>query len=131
MNNLLDELSWQAGKSATYRYVMQRERPPEDSHFDLFFAIVAAARDEAVRAYPGLEFDALLWPIDAEPGVTERLRRGLEDRGIRVHPVGDILPGYNTNPSAYELHPADRHPTARAYDLLADFVLRQIVREGQ
>lgn len=130
VNELLDELAWQAGKSAAYRAALHRERRAQDAHFNLFFAIVAAARDEAVRTYPGLEFHTILWPNDAYPGVNERLRRGLESRGIRLHLVGEIVPDYDSNRAAYELHAADRHPNAKTYDLLADYVLDEIVRRG-
>jgi len=130
-NALLDELAWQAGKSAAYRAFTHRERRAQDTHFDLFFAIVADARNVARRNYPGVEFSVLLWPNDAYPGVNERLMAGLTARGLAVHPVGDIVPDYDSNREAYELHPADRHPNAKTYSLVADYLLRYVVREGE
>ncbi len=130
-NAVLDELAWQASKSAAYRVFVRRERRAQDVHFDLFFAIVAEARDTALRNYPGLKFSVLLWPNDAYPGVNERLLAGLTARGLAVHPVGDIVPDYDSNRQAYELHPADRHPNAKTYSLIADYLLRYVVREGE
>jgi hypothetical protein len=49
--------------------------------------------------------------------------------GIRVHLMSEILPNYQVDDlnEGYRLHRADPHPNAVANDLIADYVVREIL----
>ena len=54
----------------------------------------------------------------------------LQLKGLRLHRMTDILPGYRSDTGQYELSQFDRHPTARAYQLIARYVVEHILEAG-
>ena len=94
-----------------------------------YLTIIGEARNLASTKYPDVEFHVLLWDED---GVDSRsIVEGLEDRGIAVHLMSRILPEYRAdgfNPS-YQLHQHDGHPNAFANELIAQYVMDEILPE--
>ncbi len=129
INALIDEVTWQLGKSSIYRAIAAREPFPRDEHLDLFLAVVAEARKLSSQKFPGSEFHVLLWSINGQhDNLYGRMIKGLRTHDIPVHLVSDILPGYEGNSAAYEIDPPhERHPNAVAHELLASYVLTSIV----
>jgi hypothetical protein len=74
-----------------------------------------------------VRFDVLLWDKrwKQDPAYWE----GLERRGIPVHFVSEILPGYRDDPLRYSLGLHDGHPNARANDAVARWFVREILGE--
>ena len=99
---------------------------PGPSEFELFHGIVAASRDYVERRWPGAEFHVLLWnkPWKDDSEYWE----GLERRGIRVHPISEILPNYPEDRKLYGI-PNDGHPNLLANEHIARYVVREILRE--
>lgn len=64
-----------------------------------------------------------------EDRLVERILDGLIRSGTRVHLASDILPDFHSKPALYELHPYDRHPNKVAHELIADFVVRQVLQD--
>jgi hypothetical protein len=53
--------------------------------------------------------------------VVKRLR----ENGFEVVPVSEIIPGFGSHPTRYELSPLDDHPSAKANRLIADYLWRR------
>jgi hypothetical protein len=51
----------------------------------------------------------------------------LRTAGLQVHQVDDMLPGNITDESRYEISRYDNHPNALANDLIAEYVVREIL----
>ena len=77
--------------------------------------------------YPGCQFCVVLW--DSEylldcPGyvrVCGQLVKRLRGLGMPVYLVSDILPNAHDQ-KRHAIHAVDRHPNARAYELIAQFL---------
>ena len=94
-----------------------------------YIAIVRESQHLFLQQYPSATFDVLLWddvPF-GETALYRQVLQGLRQAGLRVHPVRDILPGYAADPGAFALSAADRHPNARAYDILADWLVNELL----
>ena len=119
----------QLDKSAFYRWsgTLQREATPEE--IALYTAIVAAARDAVSRKFPDAEFHVLLWGSQEEK-TYEAILDGLSKASINVHPINEILPGYVTDPGAYEISPFDRHPNPHAHEQIAGYISTRILHSG-
>ncbi len=121
----------QLGKSRLYSAVHDREPLPTDADFRLYFAILGRFRTLLEARYPGARLHVLAWrPLGRFARFAPQFLGGLERVAQHVHPVDDVLPGYRANPVAYHNDVTDEHPNARADTLLADYVLRCILRTG-
>jgi hypothetical protein len=91
----------------------------------LLRAIVAESRRLLVETWPDLEFHVVYW--DAYDAVG---RWPLFDDppldGIEVHRISEILPPVDDPEGVYKL-PHDVHPTPRAADLIAAYVVRNVL----
>jgi hypothetical protein len=116
----------QLDKSALYRWSVSQLREATTEEIALYTAIVAAARDAANRKFPDAEFHVLLWGTQGEM-TYDAILDGLNDAGVNVHPVNEILPGYATDPGAYEISPFDRHPNPHAHEQIAGYVSTRIL----
>jgi hypothetical protein len=95
---------------------------------DLFLGIVARSRDIIEARYPSSEFHVLLWDNKASPD-KETVLRELEAQGIPLHHISAIIPDIDEHPAIYRLaFPYDWHPSARAYELIAEYVVNEIIR---
>lgn len=90
--------------------------------WDLFYAIVTRAARIVRDSFPGSCFHVIAW----EEGTGTPLAEGLRRQGLRVHEVGEIIPGYRADPRSYRI-PIDGHPNARAQDLVAAYVVDSIL----
>jgi hypothetical protein len=105
------------------RYVRKYSRDV----MDLYLEIIDAARRVALADYPAAEFHVLLW--DEDNADNRAIREGLSLRGITVHLMSDILPNYRADDlnAAYRLHARDAHPNALANDLIAQYLIGQVL----
>ena len=90
---------------------------------------MAAARDAVSRKFPDAEFHVLLWGSQEEK-TYEAILDGLSKASINVHPINEILPGYVTDPGAYEISPFDRHPNPHAHEQIAGYISTRILHSG-
>jgi len=92
---------------------------PED--FQLYGAVVGAARDEVARKFPGARFEVVLWETDRNPArgpVVEALRAN----GITAHVSDEFLADNADGPFRYMISEQERHPNPEGLRLLARFV---------
>ncbi len=113
-------------KSGVLR-ILAEDFEPKPADFDRFAAIVAASRDLLAQRWPGVRFHALLW--DKRWKQDAAYWEGLERRGIPVHFISEMLPGYREEPLRYALGPHDGHPNAHANELVARWFVREILGE--
>jgi hypothetical protein len=106
------------------RWIESFDAEPRD--YELFHRVVAASRDYVERSWPGAEFHVLLWnkAWKNDPVYWE----GLERRGIRVHPISEILPNYPEDRESYGI-PNDGHPNRLANGHIAGYVVREVLLE--
>ena len=98
-----------------------------DADIALFTAIVDSSRRLVERRYDGNEFHVLVW--DDNSRLSEELVAGLKEKGIRVHLISEILPGFSDMPQQYVLSEQDGHPSREAHRFIATYVSEQIIRE--
>lgn len=96
---------------------------------DLYIAIVTSARQTFEQRYPGAEFHVLFWD-DGHP-LSNKLMRRLDEAGLRLHPISQILPQFGTNPGAYHLSEHDPHPNPLAHARIAEYVTERILRRDR
>lgn len=121
---LRDRFGTRAGRSGILRAVFDRLLPAYRSNPDLYVAVVDSARAVSERIFPGATFHVLFWD-DSE--LADRYIAALTLRGIRVHRVSDALPGLPEDRARYQLSPLDGHPTPAAHDLIARYILDEII----
>ena len=103
---------------------IQRALKPED--IDLYVSIVASARDRANALFPDSQFHVLLWDYEDDPTV-KRIYDGFFAADIRTHLISDILPEYNHYKENYQIGIHESHPNALAYDLIAKYIVTEIL----
>lgn len=97
---------------------------------DLTLAIFRKSQ-EVLRQLPGSPPLHILYWDDYVDSHLERLFDGLKAAGIQVHTASRILPDFESNHSAYELSPADRHPNAVAAKLAARYIAEKLLPTKQ
>jgi hypothetical protein len=116
-------------KSRIYKAIINGKylRKFSQEELDLYLGIIDASRRFVRSAYPCAEFHVLLWDEDR---IDNRgIRDGLRERGIDVRLMSDILPDYEIDGlnEPYILHEEDEHPNALADELIADYVVREVL----
>ena len=124
---IYEELQWQLSKSNISKWFQMRVRRVTDNDIELFLAIVKASERILRQKFPGCQFHVILWSIEPPVDTYRKVRDGLQAAGFQVHLVDDILPDYISNPRQYEISEYDRHPNARANDMIAGYVTRRIL----
>lgn len=101
------------------------ERPVGPEAFELLGAIVAAAEARIASLWPGCKLHVLIF--DRPGRRNDEAIRALEARGLTVHRMSTVLPGFKANHLRYALHPQDLHPTAEANRLIAAWIVKEIL----
>jgi hypothetical protein len=130
----LNQMFWtQIAKSMLYRSIIQGKYIHRYSreNIDLYSAIIAEAQRVVRADFPHAEFHVLWW--DEDDIDNEAIKGGLKEKGINVHLMSDILPNYEADApnAAYRLHERDAHPNALANELVAQYVVRQILAQPE
>ncbi|MDJ0950457.1 MAG: hypothetical protein QNJ94_16215 [Alphaproteobacteria bacterium] len=115
----------QVEKSFLMRRLQQRVTVEDIA---LTVAVVDKARKLVKRRYPGCSFHVIFWD-ERDNQNSDELLAGFRARGLRVHRVGEILPGYDESRRRYQLDPDDLHPNPLANRLVADYISRVIVED--
>jgi hypothetical protein len=110
------------------RIVRKFSRPKlREDELDLMTAVVATARDRIVATWPECAFHMLLWDRPGDPR-NERVVTAMAERGISVHRVSEMLPGFRDDFHAYVHHEQELHPNARAASGIAEWVVEAFLR---
>jgi hypothetical protein len=122
-------LGTQIFKSVIYQAIVQGRYVRQYSRdtIDLYVGIIDEARRVARTGFPSAEFHVLWWDEDNLDNRTTR--EGLRDKGITVHLMSDILPNYEPDDlnQIYRIHERDPHPNALANELIAQYVVSQVL----
>jgi hypothetical protein len=124
---LLDSALRQLGKSNIYTWALGRSSSYQirDKQIQVFGGILQGARDYLTRVHPDAAFHVLLWEFDN--ALAERVLEELWGRDLPVHRITrDVLPRADYR-STYALGPYDHHPNPEAYDLVARYVVGNIL----
>jgi hypothetical protein len=98
---------------------------PED--VVLYRAIVLESHDRLRKIWPDLEFHIILWDAFEGVGHYPLFDERFNAAGITIHSIGQILPPVANWDATYKL-PRDIHPNAHAHDLIAQYVVREILK---
>ncbi len=122
-------------RSATYKNLISQWNLVTKGDVERYLAIVLASKNDLLKRYPGLEFHVIFWDYKAMKGSPELnwgvpqeipVLEGLQQEGIRVHRVSDILPGYERY---NDYHLPDGHPNAAANKYIADYITQHILQK--
>ncbi len=121
--NLLEKI---ADRSTIYSRLRRflADKATEDSAA-LTHAILRRANDIVTTGVSGGQFHVIYWP--AATPLTTTVIEGLENDGIAVHPIAQILPNLRTASHQYRLHKYDGHPNQLAHQLISEYVVDQIL----
>ena len=112
-------------KSLLYKKVLKYIQTTSD-HIELFLGIVDTAEDIFCTRYPQATFHVLFWDEKGDK-TSKKLLSGLRSREIQAHLISDLLPGYATNEQKYMLNRYDRHPNLLANDIIAEYIVNDIL----
>jgi hypothetical protein len=132
---IIQEIIKILNKSKIYRQIIGNRRFIfRDRDINLFVGIVFASKKEFEKLYPGGKFHVIFWDNmfdkDEKPeNVSGWLRalKSLKDKGVAVHLTSEIIPDYQKNKSKYILSPYDNHPNALTDQIIAEYVVRNIL----
>lgn len=99
-----------------------------NSFVNLYLGVVDKSKAIFESRYPNSEFYVIFWDDpDYFKKYTNRILDGFHERGIKVFIVSEMLPGYHEDKTQYELSPHDSHPNPRAYKILSEYTLQNII----
>lgn len=103
----------------------------DKSDITLFIEIVDKARKIFRNRYTGSSFHVLFWDEDRINPKLEEINKavveGLQDKGISVYLISEILKDYDDNKLKYWISQYDRHPNKIAHQAIADYVMTNIL----
>jgi hypothetical protein len=118
----------QFAKSRLIAFAGERlEFHPSASDIRLYFAIVARIRDRLAQQYPTAEFHVIAWDMHPWFAGGAGFADSLLTITPHVHRIEAILPGYAADPDRYAIHAGEQHPNALAHDLIAKYVVEDIL----
>ena len=126
--NLPKDVKRYLEKSAMYRALLFMHRPVNDDDIDLFLRIVDRSRQTVESRYTGTSFHVVFWDFSGDDPVASKIIEGLKQKGIPIHLISTILPEYRGHEERFKIHHADGHPNSLAHDLLADYIVRVIIK---
>lgn len=102
-------------------------READAADIELFLAVVRESARLAHERYPDSRFHVILWDARNDQ-VLSAIESNLRAVGIGVYRLTSIISDSRVNWGQYVLDAHDTHPNARSYELLADFVVDQMLR---
>lgn len=114
-------------------FAYNQKRIQNEYDLNRYIKIVVRARDLFESQYPGSEFHVLFWNLKDvfnNDEVIDKILTAFAENNIRIHMIKDILPGYYQNNPYYQIA-FDSHPTPYANNLLAEYVLTNIVHKAK
>ncbi|WIM09512.1 MAG: hypothetical protein OJF58_000463 [Enhydrobacter sp.] len=115
-----------------WRALIGLDAVPGMEEADLAAALVVAGATELGRRYPGLRVHVLVWNTDPTfpAGIMARAEHGMTAAGLDVQSMAKVIPRFAEVWPDYVIDPGvEWHPNARAYERIADFILREVARD--
>ncbi len=123
IRTVADQLKSFLRKSTTYRQIFEGYDDIGRDELALFAAVVEASKAKCELLFPGSEFYVLFW--NGGKQLHKRMISVLNNRGIKVLLIYDILPEKKAR--AYRLHKYDSHPKPLAYELIAKYLVDNVL----
>ena len=117
-------------RSQIAKRLRERARQLEPGDFDLFFALLRAARERLEALYTGIEIIVIGWDLSDGSAGPWPLTAEFRTRGLPLERYSEILDRAGEDRDGLTI-PLDGHPTGRANRVLADHLagrLRGTVR---
>ena len=104
---------------------------PMQKDVDLMIAMLEQSAKIFEKRYQG-EFYCLLWETayEAHEGIYEKIREGLNQKGLKYIEINDILTDFSTDPLQYII-PNDGHPNALANQKIAAYLAEFLANTHQ
>lgn len=115
-------------KSAFYRKIVTFDLPLTSRDKKLFTSVMIRSKQLLTEKYPGSEFHMILW--DWSEGKDKAVFDELENKGIYIHNIEDILPGHSKLNMKFKLSKFDKHPNPLAYRIIAEYVVKNIIKKS-
>ena len=116
-HRIADEFRQHVRRSRLFGRIFFRREPVGPAEIELLAGIVDSSREYVMEAFPDAEFHVVYWGQGTPK--SEAVLEALQEEGLLVHLVGDILEPVPGEPLAYRLHDLDRHPNALANKTIA------------
>ncbi len=114
-------------KSMIFNSILNRHRDINSNDIDLFIGIVAKSKELLNRLYPDIRFYVLIYDNGNASGIEEMISK-LNKNKIDVIRTSKILLTDKTKTRKdYEIINTDTHPNARADQLVADYLVKEII----
>jgi hypothetical protein len=128
-HSINEKIVFQLEKSNFYRkFINEEDKYTINNHdIQLFLEIVDGSRSKLVEKFPEVEFHVILWNKSPDDVTYLKVRDGFNQRSIKFHLVSDMLPRFSGNKEKYEISTYDRHPNSMAYQLIAKYVVNNII----
>ena len=123
-NNVLE-------KSSIAQYFISDRIHHSAKDVALLVAIVDTARKKIIEQYPEIEFHVIYLSQHPDDKFDKMALDGFRQRGIPVHKIEDILPGYFEHPKDYQVGEHEGHPNLKANQLIAQYIVRNIFKEKE
>jgi hypothetical protein len=105
-------------------------RPTTLRDLDLLAAIVARSREEVATRFPRASFHVLFWDINLTPGWIQDFESRVAALDITLHRASGAIPDYRVPEDArYVLSSYDHHPSPAGHARIADYVVREVLRD--
>jgi hypothetical protein len=117
----------QLEKSHFYRIFVKDRYTITDNDIKIFLEIVDTSRRKLVEKYPEIEFHVILWNKMPDDATYLKVRNGLKSLSIKFHLVSDMLPDFFEDIEKYEISTYDKHPNPIAHQMIAEYVVNNIM----
>ena len=128
---ILSSIIRQLKKSEIANKAIFQKEPVKKSDIDLFIEIVDRSRELFLSLYPDSKFYVIYWDvIFSDPkieGINKAILKEFQKKGINVYLISEILKDYNDNKLEYSISQYDRHPNQKAHQIIADYVVTNIL----
>jgi hypothetical protein len=94
---------------------------------DLTTALILEGAHELEQQYGGIRLHVLVWNTDSSfpLKIMERAELGMAAGGLAMHSMEAVIPHFSEVSQKYVI-PLEGHPNPRAYERIADYILREI-----
>ena len=128
---ILSKINRQLKKSEIANKTIFRRKSVKKSDINLFVEIVDRSRKIFLSLYPGSKFYVIYWDVIFNDSKIEEINNAVlkefRVKGIRVYLISEILKDYKDKKLEYSISQYDLHPNKKAYQIIADYVVANIL----
>lgn len=125
IKTISDQLNFFLRKSTIYRQIFEGDDDIGAEELELYAAVVEASKENCERLFPDSEFYVLFW--NGSHSLNDKMIAALKAREVNVLLMYDMLPEKRAR--AYRLHKYDSHPKPLAYELIAKYLVKNVLKD--